>query len=98
MTTYLIFSGAIANIILAAIAILLVWVWFIWPAVEAISMTRFSMAVSKKCRLKTSAKTLLHAFLCYYEPFGRSFDSLGNRYGKWEGVGRWKLFDECEDE
>jgi hypothetical protein len=61
-------------------------------------MTRFSMAISKKRHLKTSIKTLLHVFFCYYEPFGRDFESMSNRFGRWEGVGRWKLFDECEDD
>lgn len=94
MDQYLMISGIVANIVFLALAFWIVFLWFIWPAVEACSMVRWYMAINKKHPGVKPKKSWLHVFLSCYEIFGRRFDATSNRFGRWEGVGKWSIEDE----
>ena len=97
MNTYLMASGIALNALLGIFILFIAWVWFIWPAVEAWSMTRWYMAINRRHPTVKPKKTWLHVFLYCYEVFGRSYDATSNRYGRWEGVGKWTVFTGEED-
>lgn len=94
MTNYLIYSGLLFNALIALAAITVVFVWFIWPAVEAASITRCQRKVSKTYGGKPSAKDIWKTFKYWYSDllFGRSWERISNRQFEWEGVGNWTVY------
>lgn len=92
MSTYLMASGIALNVILAAFILLVLWVWFVWPAVEAISQMRWFMAINRRHPQVKPQRSWLHVFLSCYEVFGRQYDARSSRFGRWEGVGKWTVF------
>ncbi|WP_312293198.1 hypothetical protein [Atlantibacter hermannii] len=97
MSTYLMASGIALNALLAIFILFIAWVWFIWPAVEAWSMTRWYMAINRRHPEFKPRRSWLHVFAFHYELFGRDFDAQSCRYGRWEGVGKWTVFTGEED-
>ena len=91
MNAYLWCSGVALNVVALAFIALAVWVWFIFPAVEAASMTRWYRKMGKVHGVNVGGR--LKLFISCYEPFGRDFTSTKCRYGWWHGVGDWKVYD-----
>ncbi|MEL4016979.1 hypothetical protein [Dryocola clanedunensis] len=94
MTWYLITSGIVLNALLALAAILVIWVWFIWPLVEAISITRCFIRASKSCGGKPTLREMNRTLVKWYLDllFGRSWTRISNRQFEWEGVGKWRVY------
>lgn len=90
MNEYLFWSGLVLNAAVVIVVALFVWVWFIWPAVEAISMVRYYCAIARKYP-DVKLKSRLKLFVYHYEVFGRSFESVRCNYGTWSGVGKWHV-------
>lgn len=95
MSEYLWWCGLVANIAVAMFALLVVWVWFIWPFVEALSITRCLIHVSKAYGGKPSAKDILRTFKQHYCDFlfGRSCTRIYNGQFEWEGFGKWRVYN-----
>lgn len=93
MSTYLFWSGVAVNIAALMFMALCIWVWFIWPFVEALSITRCLIHTSKAYGGKPNAKEILRTFKKQYQDFlfGRSCTRIYNRQFEWEGVGNWRI-------
>lgn len=98
MTTYFFISGILLNIALAGLLLLCVWVWFIWPAVEAASITRCFRRASKASGGNPSLKDTFRTFSMWYVDllFGRNWTRISNRQFEWEGVGNWHVYTHDE--
>lgn len=68
------------------------WGVFIFPAVEAISMVRYYKAIAREYP-DVKLKGFFRMFAGCYEPFGRSFESMRCAYGYWDGVGKWRVYN-----
>lgn len=70
-----------------------IWHLFIWPAVEAISLTR---CYRKVCRVREiKPMNGIRSFWAWYKMtvFGRDFTRISGQYYEWEGVGSWTVYD-----
>lgn len=92
MDAYLWWSGLILNLAVIIFVLLCVWVWFVWPGVEAVSMVRYYKEIARKYP-DVKLKSVLRLFISCYEPFGRHFEATRCSYGEWCGVGEWRVFD-----
>lgn len=92
MNEYLWWCGLVANIAVAMFVLLVVWVWFIFPAVEAISMVRWYKAIAREYT-DVKLKGFFRMFVGCYEVFGRTFESTRCKYGSWYGVGKWRVYN-----
>lgn len=92
MSEYLWWCGMVANIAVAMFVLLVVWVWFIFPAVEAISMVRWYKAIAREYP-DVKLKSFFRMFVGCYEIFGRTFEATRCRYGSWYGVGKWRVYN-----
>ena len=99
MNEYLYWSGVGANIILLIFAALCIWVWFIWPFVEAVSITRCFIRASIVHGRKPALKDIIRSLRQWYLDllFGRSWTRIHNRKFEWEGVGNWRVYRNEED-
>ena len=91
--TYFYWSGVLLNAGAAIFIALCLWVWFIWPMIEALSIARCYMAVMGSKSPK-GIKSMIKIAIVYYPDliFGRDFDALSNNKFRWEGVGKWQVF------
>ena len=73
---------------------LLVWVFLIWPAVEAASITRMTFQIYKR-RGITEHPTRLRMWWLWYRDMvgGRMFEAVRSEGLEWKGVGKWSIFD-----
>ena len=73
---------------------LLVWVFLIWPAVEAASITRMTFQIYKR-RGITEHPTRLRMWWLWYRDMigGRRFEAVRLDGWEWKGVGKWSIFD-----
>lgn len=73
---------------------LLVWVFLIWPAVEAASITRMTFQIYKR-RGITEHPTRLRMWWIWYRDMigGRMFEAVRSEGWEWKGVGKWAIFD-----
>ena len=73
---------------------LLVWVFLIWPAVEAASITRMTFQIYKR-RGITEPPTRLRMWWLWYRDMigGRTFEAVRSSGWEWKGVGKWPIFD-----
>lgn len=98
MITYLIACGIGAHIILALFAIGFLWLSFIRPLFEAISMARWSREMHNKHPYYVKkvgwAKLVYH----HYEAFGRNWQTTRCRAGEWHGIGKWEVYNFEEEE
>lgn len=92
MTVYLLWTGIIANLIIFAALGMVLWVWFIWPAVEAFSKLRWYKACEKAYPTEIKLKPWYKIFAAEYEIFGRQYESVSHRFGKWRGIGKWQVY------
>lgn len=92
MDIYLWWSGLTLNVLILFALSLVIYVWFIWPAVEAISMVRYYKAIAKKYP-DVKLKSIFRLFISCYEPFGRNFEAVRCPYGEWRGIGKWRVYN-----
>lgn len=97
MTAYLFWSGVVFNVTLAGFLALVLWVWFIWPAVEAISMVRWYKACEKFYPTQIKLVPIHKLFIANYEIFGRQFERKSHRFGEWFGVGNWRVYSGADE-
>lgn len=78
----------------ATVLALLVWVFLIWPAVEAASITRMTFQIYKR-RGITEHPTRLRMWWRWYRDMigGRMFEAVRSEGWEWKGVGKWSIFD-----
>lgn len=87
--TYIELSGWAFNVIIASIAILLLWLFVVWPMIEGISICRWYAAIGRHYpSVKPKRGWIRLWWSCTYIG-GRSFDATSNRFGRWAGVGKW---------
>ena len=99
MSEYLFWSGVVLNIALLMFISLCFWVWFIWPFVEALSITRCFVCASKAYGGKPTAKEIIRSIKRWYLDllFGRNWTRISNHQFEWEGVGKWRIHCNEED-
>lgn len=66
MTNFLILMGIGFTTLLLAVVIYLMWILFLWPFVEAISLTRMSLAYSRLNAHKAGAGAAVKLFVMWY--------------------------------
>ena len=93
--TYIYWSGVFFNSIIAVAILLLIWLWLIFPALEAASMARYYQVLGKVHGIKVH--NWFRLFWANYEFFGRTFKAQRCDYGVWEGVGKWEVFPPAEE-
>lgn len=76
------------------VLVLLAWVFLIWPAVEAASITRMTFQIYKR-RGITEHPTRLRMWWLWYRDMigGRMFEAVRSEGWEWKGVGKWSIFD-----
>lgn len=91
MDSYLWWCGISLNASALLLCAYIIWIVFIWPAVEAFSQLRFFKAC---CKAQGTPMNKIGFKLWWnsYEIGGRSFDSMRNNAGQWHGVGRWHVY------
>ena len=87
------FGLGCATLVVTVLA-LLVWVFLIWPAVEAASITRMTFQIYKR-RGITEHPTRLRMWRLWYRAMigGRMFEAVRSEGWEWKGVGKWSIFD-----
>lgn len=91
MPEYLYWSGVILNAGIVIVLLFLLWTILIWPAIEAISMTRYYLAIARKYP-DVKLKNRFRVFVYHFEFFGRTFEATRCSYGEWRGVGNWTVY------
>lgn len=66
MTDFLIIMGIGFTTLLLAVVIYLMWILFLWPFVEAVSLTRMSLAYRRLNARKAGAATAVKLFVMWY--------------------------------
>lgn len=94
METYLYWCGMALNLIAVVFIVLCIWVWFVWPFVEAISITTVFVRAAKKSGVEKSLSNNIRKFFFWYLEFlfGRGSTRISNKYASWEGVGKWVIY------
>ncbi|ECN2450330.1 hypothetical protein NOU17_23325 [Salmonella enterica subsp. enterica serovar Typhimurium] len=94
MDSFLILMGIGFTTLLLAVVIYLVWILFLWPFVEAVSLTRMSLAYRRLNAHKIGAATAAKLFVMWYGEtvFGRRFYAIHSRGWRWEAVGKWWVY------
>ncbi|WFD55475.1 hypothetical protein [Escherichia phage Ioannina] len=84
--------GLFCAILLVGAVTLVIAVWFIWPAVEAVSITRMTFAYYKKHSITQHSSRLRVWWLWYRDMLGgRRFEAIRSHGWEWQGVGRWSI-------
>lgn len=95
--TYFYWSGVLLNTGAAIFVALCLWIWFIWPMIEAVSMCRWYAAIGKVYPNVKPKRGWVRLWWSCTEIWGRSNLGMTNKFGRWEGVGKWRVFkDESE--
>ncbi|ECH0398449.1 hypothetical protein FPC12_07225 [Salmonella enterica] len=99
MDSFLILMGIVSTTLLLAVVIYLMWILFLWPFVEAVSLTRMSLAYRRLNNLKYGVVTAMRLFVIWYAEtvFGRSFYAIHGRGWRWESVGKWRVYKDEQD-
>lgn len=91
---YWMICGVLFNILVGGFAMLVLWVWVIWPAVEAASITRMTLQVRKRLGKKRAwVGKIWWTWFREYFVGGRRFESLRGNGWYWGGVGDWNVYD-----
>ncbi|EBR0181607.1 hypothetical protein DNV98_23855 [Salmonella enterica subsp. enterica serovar Enteritidis] len=94
MNDFLVLMGIGFTTLLLAVAIYLVWILFLWPFFEAVSLTRMSLAYRRLNAHKAGVVASMRLFVMWYGEtvFGRRFCAIHSRGWRWEGVGKWWVY------
>lgn len=94
--TYLELSGVMLNILLVLLSAYVLWQAVIFPAIEAVSMCRWYAAIWCRHPYIRPRLSWFYVWWQKFELFGRDFISISNSYGRWEGVGKWSVYESNE--
>ncbi|ANN86058.1 hypothetical protein [Salmonella phage MA12] len=96
MDSFLILMGIGFTTLLLAGAIYLMWILFLWPFVEAVSLTRMTREYWRINGRKRGAWRTIRLFFTWYAEtvFGRRFEAIHSRGWRWEAVGKWWVYKE----
>ncbi|ECN2883958.1 hypothetical protein YU13_21100 [Salmonella enterica subsp. enterica serovar Enteritidis] len=99
MNDFLVLMGIGFTTLLLAVAIYLVWILFLWPFVEAVSLTRMSLAYRRLNAHKAGVGAAVKLFVMWYGEtvFGRRFCAIHSRGWRWEAVGKWWVYKDEQD-
>ncbi|EBW2202822.1 hypothetical protein DAO44_19330 [Salmonella enterica subsp. enterica serovar Enteritidis] len=99
MDSFLILMGIGFTTLLLAVVIYLMWILFLWPFVEAVSLTRMSLAYRRLNARETGFVTAIRLFVMWYAEtvFGRKFCAIHSRGWRWEAVGKWYVYKDEQD-
>lgn len=89
---YWIICGVLFNILVGGAVCVVLWVWIIWPAVEAVSITRMYCAV---CKLRgTPRRWVGFIWWTWFRDMagGRRFECMRSNGWYWGGVGDWNVY------
>lgn len=91
--------GIITCAILGIILVSIIYLTFIHPIFQAVSIMRYVLACEKVAdpRCKVTLRVLWVAFKWGYEVGGHHSIRYHNRFGEWSGIGKWRVY-ENEDE
>lgn len=96
MTNFIIVVGMITTVLLIGLFALILWVWFIWPAVEACSLTQMHRRIHRMNKAEGLGVTnTLRSWWSWYQDcvMGRNWTALRGPGWEWEGVGNWRVYD-----
>lgn len=88
---YLECSGLIFNGLIAGALFYALWVFIVWPMVEAFSICRWYAAIGRNYPEVKPSRGWLNLWWSRVEIGGRDYNSTSNKYGRWSGVGRWSV-------
>jgi hypothetical protein len=91
--SYLEACGIAFNAGLTLIAIYVLSVLALIPAAEAISMCRWYRAIGQQYPQAKLSKSSLSIWWSCFEIGGRKYDAVSNRYGRWAGIGDWRVYE-----
>lgn len=99
MDSYFYWCGVGVNVIAAIGFAMFIWVCFVWPFVEAASITMVFVMAARKSAVKISLWIGVKQFFRWYGEFlfGREATCVSNKYARWEGVGKWVIYSEQGD-
>lgn len=99
MDSYFYWCGVGVNVIAVIGFCMLIWAWFVWPFVEAVSITIVFVRAARKNGVKKSLWLGVKQFSWWYGEFlfVREATCISNKYARWEGVGKWVIYSEQED-
>lgn len=99
MNDFLVLMGIGFTTLLLAVVIYLVWILFLWPFVEAVSLTRMSLAYRRLNARETGFVTAIRLFVMWYAEtvFVRRFCAIHSRGWRWEAVGKWYVYKDEQD-
>ena len=94
MTEYLYWSGVAFNAVIGCLALLVIWVWFIWPFVEAVSITYVAVKALTIDGTKPTIGRVLKNIKFWYADmlFGRRWARISNDLFEWGGVGDYIIY------
>ena len=94
MEGYFYWCGVLLNGFAVGLVSLFVWVWFIWPFVQAVSLTKVTVKALGKGRKTSILKLFWWAYnrLC----FGKDFTTIRFDLFEWSDVGEWIIYSERE--
>lgn len=87
---YFYWCGVVINVVAGGFIALIIWVWFIWPFVDACSLTRCYVAAMGNSRKASIAKLFWYSYADVI--FGRNWTAKYNNKFRWEGVGKWRVY------
>ncbi|ECB1254674.1 hypothetical protein EU404_20280 [Salmonella enterica subsp. enterica serovar Weltevreden] len=95
MTDFLVLMGIGFTTLLLAVVIYLMWILFLWPFVDAVSLTRMTRAYWLIIGVNRGPWRTIKAFAAWYaEVFlGRRFEAVHGSGWRWEGVGKWWVYE-----
>ncbi|WP_277966704.1 hypothetical protein [Pantoea trifolii] len=91
--SYLEACGIIFNAGCGLIAIYALSLIVIIPAAEAVSMCRWYSAIGHQYPHAALSKSRLSVWWSCFKFGGREFAALSNRYGRWAGIGKWRVYE-----
>ncbi|AXQ70316.1 hypothetical protein vst10_58 [Salmonella virus VSt10] len=94
MDSFLILMGVVSTTLLLAVVIYLMWILFLWPFVEAVSLTRMMREYWRINGCKRGVWRTIRLFLTWYAEtvFGRRFEAIHSAGWRWEAVGKWWVY------
>lgn len=102
MTEYLYWSGVVINVLIACFILLVIWVWFIWPFIEAVSITYVAVKALMISVGKPKIMLVLKNIKYWYADmlFGRRWERISNDVFEWRGVCNYRIYgrDDFDEE
>jgi len=91
---YFYWSGVIATTIILLMLFIFALDLFIWPMIEAVSICRWYAAIGKVNPSVKPKNGWIRVWWSYTKFGGRFYSSMTNKFGRWNGVGDWQVYDD----